>query len=659
MSDNKPKYHLYTLASSKGGPTDLKYVYNDQKRIENVLKEKFGFDVFRGNEDQSSGLVLEEFRQYIAEIDQNADVFIFYYSGHGAVRHQKLYLYTNKMTQNDDVVLHGIPASSIIRYIEAIRVRHKMFIFDCCNAAAAGTKGDISKADIEPDVLLDSTSWLYASEIFRQAREMEAFEGSFLTTSLFAYLKTNDLWDFRDSVRYVQQKASAWNFVALSTNNLVEIPTYITKNDFPRLPSVVANSFERIHAPSYPSFVDEIRILDNELLETEEDIKQLQSKWQSLSEERDDLYSEAAKLLTGQLEENYSEEKAVLNLELVNIELEIEDFQIKLTKLNEKESTLVEERKSLSEKLEQHVIKSTINSKLNNDTKVDQKPSETEAIQLKNNLLDHDKSDTVDGAKNSKSILLFILAGCIVAVFAMLIHIAHKNQGYKDNPNPVAEKPSAPESIENANIKSLEEIKSISKHYFAVCGESKKICDQKIENIKADSHNLLGCFDWEDCIDRTTQIDNKDLGSLEKVTICLNSEDQDSTKDCVLVAGHMSKYSGTEEYTLGKQKTTYNGYELSEFILKKSCYSREYHNACYHLWGLYVSKMKKELASKEKKIASKKTFYEIHASMGTKALTNAVAVSPPKYKTFYEKILEEYKNSTYCFFKLDLCHNSN
>lgn len=75
----------------------------------------------------------------------NADIVVFYFSGHGAVDNHGGYLVTQDAIEDNE----GIPMSEILVLVHHSRAREVVIILDCCHSGAFGSFLSTSKGDAD------------------------------------------------------------------------------------------------------------------------------------------------------------------------------------------------------------------------------------------------------------------------------------------------------------------------------------------------------------------------------------------------------------------------------------------------------------------------------------------------------------------------------
>jgi formylglycine-generating enzyme required for sulfatase activity len=125
------------------------------------------------------------------------DTFVFYFSGHGERSNNgTLFLYIDR-TDADQLPFTGVSITHVIEPLQFCRARNKMLILDCCHAGAAAANQNLLKSsEIVPmeDVTqynkqYDNFIVLAASGRLEKARELDAINGSFLTSRLCSALR--------------------------------------------------------------------------------------------------------------------------------------------------------------------------------------------------------------------------------------------------------------------------------------------------------------------------------------------------------------------------------------------------------------------------------------------------------------------------------------
>ena len=127
---------------------ELKYAREDAEAVEQSLKNNYCFsdDEVSLLSDSRSGVYKPTNRiRILSHLDnlanQNLDLFIFGFWGHGVVRNGKRYLCPLDVSP-DDVELLGIPFDDLINKLTKIRAKNACLILDCCQRVHDGERGE-------------------------------------------------------------------------------------------------------------------------------------------------------------------------------------------------------------------------------------------------------------------------------------------------------------------------------------------------------------------------------------------------------------------------------------------------------------------------------------------------------------------------------------
>lgn len=206
----------------------LKVCVNDASEVTRLLEK---------NEDGSKNFTVKSLldkeatranmRKAIRELFKNSDdIALLYFSGHGVADDNDGFIVSCDYKEDD----YGLSMPEIIKFAIKSKCKHKIVIFDCCNAGFAGTSGIIG----DQSVLSDGTIILTASrkdeaarikrgatnsvftQLFLQALEGTASDifGNTSPSSIYAFIdKALGEWDQRPFF-----KSSVESFISLRQN---------------------------------------------------------------------------------------------------------------------------------------------------------------------------------------------------------------------------------------------------------------------------------------------------------------------------------------------------------------------------------------------------------------------------------------------------------
>ena len=206
----------------------LKVCVNDANEVAKLLEK---------NEDGSKNFTVKSLldkeatranmRKAIRELFKNSDdIALLYFSGHGVDDDNDGFIVSCDYKEDD----YGLSMPEIIKFVIKSKCKHKIVIFDCCNAGFAGSTGVIG----DQSVLSDGTIILTASrkdeaarirrgetnsvftKLFLQALEGAASDifGNTSPSSIYAFIdKALGEWDQRPFF-----KSSVESFISLRQN---------------------------------------------------------------------------------------------------------------------------------------------------------------------------------------------------------------------------------------------------------------------------------------------------------------------------------------------------------------------------------------------------------------------------------------------------------
>jgi Caspase domain len=121
----------------------LKGCVNDATALANILSlnenGSKNFDIRLESNVHSKGQLRKKIRQLFKS---DADMVLFYFSGHGYLDDVGGYILTPDSKQDD----YGIPMDEILQMANNSDVRNKILIFDCCNSGILGSRADYNGA---------------------------------------------------------------------------------------------------------------------------------------------------------------------------------------------------------------------------------------------------------------------------------------------------------------------------------------------------------------------------------------------------------------------------------------------------------------------------------------------------------------------------------
>jgi hypothetical protein len=153
---------------------------NDAYAVKNVLERhgdgspNFGVNKVVAS-DASSRLERRRLKELVAELFRDdADIALFYFSGHGYIESTGGYLITSECSDGDD----GFSMDELLTIANASKAKNKMVILDCCHSGLAGNPANAQ----DKSFLSEGVTILTASAKNQYSRELG---GSGVFTSLF------------------------------------------------------------------------------------------------------------------------------------------------------------------------------------------------------------------------------------------------------------------------------------------------------------------------------------------------------------------------------------------------------------------------------------------------------------------------------------------
>ena len=197
---------------------------NDARKILNVLSRNEdgtpNFDC-RMLLAPSGDVTRHVLRENIKDLFQHeAEVSLFYFSGHGTVNNLGGYL----VTQDYETYDEGVPMSEIIILANKARIREVVIILDCCHSGALGEIPTISEDHV---LLRQGISVLTASGAMQAASEVGGIGGVF--TSLICDALNGGAADICGCITvaavyaYVEQMLGAWDQRPLFKSNVSKL----------------------------------------------------------------------------------------------------------------------------------------------------------------------------------------------------------------------------------------------------------------------------------------------------------------------------------------------------------------------------------------------------------------------------------------------------
>jgi hypothetical protein len=183
--------HAFVMGSN--GPQNcdpLQYALRDVDKMQKCLSgPKCGFVV---TVPRAGADVWEVRRQMIElmELCSEEDIFVCYFSGHGKVEKGSLMLFWDD-TRVDRLLSTAISVRELLEGMRQCRAGNRLVILDCCHAGFVarmlGLKSDF-RLSMEDLISSDNYTILMASDHLEQARELDMYQGSFLTANICAAL---------------------------------------------------------------------------------------------------------------------------------------------------------------------------------------------------------------------------------------------------------------------------------------------------------------------------------------------------------------------------------------------------------------------------------------------------------------------------------------
>ena len=173
----------------------LRYAKQDAEAIAECLGRRgCDFDVVR---QEATTDPLQILRELIASVDacQEGDVFVCYFSGHGALYKSELFMILDE-SEPDSLFRTALAAADITKHLARCEAGNKLLILDCCHAGAAvpGGKRGLAPGPEASALGLDSKNHLtlLASGRLETAREFDDLQGSFLTREMCNILSSDE-----------------------------------------------------------------------------------------------------------------------------------------------------------------------------------------------------------------------------------------------------------------------------------------------------------------------------------------------------------------------------------------------------------------------------------------------------------------------------------
>jgi len=158
----------------------LRGCVNDAYAVKNVLERhgdgspNFGVNTIVAS-DQSTKIERKELKSLVSELfNDDSDIALFYFSGHGYVESTGGYLITSECFDGDD----GFSMGDLLNIANSSRAKNKVIVLDCCHSGIAGNPSD----NADKSVLNEGVTILTASAKDQYSIEMA---GSGVFTSLF------------------------------------------------------------------------------------------------------------------------------------------------------------------------------------------------------------------------------------------------------------------------------------------------------------------------------------------------------------------------------------------------------------------------------------------------------------------------------------------
>lgn len=153
---------------------------NDAYSVRGVLERhgdgslNFGVNLV-ASADATSAISRKTLKHHVSELfKDDAEIALFYFSGHGYVETTGGYLITSECSDGDD----GFPLDELLTIVNASPATNKIIVLDCCHSGAAGSPAAIGTQAL----LAEGVTFLTASAADQYSLETG---GSGVFTSLF------------------------------------------------------------------------------------------------------------------------------------------------------------------------------------------------------------------------------------------------------------------------------------------------------------------------------------------------------------------------------------------------------------------------------------------------------------------------------------------
>ena len=177
--------------SPESGLSQLRFPPDDVKSLEGVLLDpKIGrYDKVASLVNNTCQKILKEYNTFLRE-ERGAEI-LFYYSGHGKPSDQRKLFLAAHDTSQDDLLISGIPFSTIIELKENYGVRTFTAILDCCFAGLGSPDVKGSEADeLKAMGSGRGVFFLGAANSTEIAKENEELRHGVLTSAILEGLNT-------------------------------------------------------------------------------------------------------------------------------------------------------------------------------------------------------------------------------------------------------------------------------------------------------------------------------------------------------------------------------------------------------------------------------------------------------------------------------------
>lgn len=192
----------------------LQYCERDAMLMNECL-EVYHYNILmpRGNKFE----LLQKYQEFI-DNSAKTDTILFYFSGHAVVKGGKLCLLVDD--RKTSISNSYIIVDEIIEPLEKYYTENKLIILDCCNANRMIADWQIKQSDYY--------RIMTASEYLEEAKELDAFQASFLTYHIYQALTTYpiEIADEENKIRindfyeWVKEKAGEYNKTNSSTKTM-------------------------------------------------------------------------------------------------------------------------------------------------------------------------------------------------------------------------------------------------------------------------------------------------------------------------------------------------------------------------------------------------------------------------------------------------------